>query len=149
VILLDTNVLVYFLHRVEPYASKAKEILVEEEDLAITLRILDELLFALIRLEAWRSFGIRKLEELRNFVRKRGIKVFDDVMNDVKEFVEKLNIVVLEDKGSFQEVLEAMRKYDLLPGDAIIAVTAKHYSIRRIATFDQDFKKVPWLEVIP
>ena len=47
-ILLDTNAIVYYLHRVEPYASKVKEILVEREDLAVTLRIVDEVVFTLI-----------------------------------------------------------------------------------------------------
>jgi len=65
VILLDTNAVVYYLHRVEPYASKVKEILVEREDLAVTLRIVDEVVFTLIRLEAWRKLGVRKLVSCR------------------------------------------------------------------------------------
>ncbi|MEB3755566.1 MAG: PIN domain-containing protein [Desulfurococcales archaeon] len=42
-----------------------------------------------------------------------------------------------------------MRKYRLTPSDAIIALTCKHYSIDTILTFDEDFKRVPWLEVMP
>ncbi len=41
-ILLDTNALVYYLHRVESYASKVKLVLAEREDLVVTLRIVDE-----------------------------------------------------------------------------------------------------------
>jgi len=42
-----------------------------------------------------------------------------------------------------------MRSWDLLPGDALIAITARHYGIDTILTFDEDFKRVPWLKVIP
>jgi len=38
--------------------------------------------------------------------------------------------------------------YGLLPNDALIAATCKHHEIRKIATFDPDFKRVDFLEVI-
>ena len=148
-ILLDANAIVYYLHRVEPYASKVKQILVDREDLAVTLRVVDETLFTLIRLEAWRRLGIRRLDQLRDYMRKHGLEKFGDVINDVEEMVDRLGILVLEDQGSLRELLETMRNYSLLPGDALIAVTAKRYGIGSILTFDEDFKKIPWLKVIP
>lgn len=42
-----------------------------------------------------------------------------------------------------------MIEYKLLPGDAIIALTCKHHGIDTILTFDEDFKRVPWLKVVP
>jgi len=39
-------------------------------------------------------------------------------------------------------------KYKLLPNDALIAATCKYYSIKKIATFDDDFRRVDFLEVI-
>jgi predicted nucleic acid-binding protein len=39
--------------------------------------------------------------------------------------------------------------YSLLPGDALVAVSCRHYGINTIATFDEDFKRVPWLKVVP
>jgi len=149
VILLDSNAVVYFLHHVEPYASKVKRVLIERKDLAVTLRIVDEIIFTLIRLEAWRRLGIRKLDELRDYIRRHGLGVFSDVINDVEELIDKLGIVVLEDKGSIRELVETMRKYNLLPGDTLIAITAKYYGIDTILTFDEDFKRIPWLKVIP
>jgi len=149
VILLDSNAVVYFLHHVEPYASKVKRVLIERKDLAVTLRIVDEIIFTLIRLEAWRRLGIRKLDELRDYIRRHGLGVFSDVINDVEELIDKLGIVILEDKGSIRELVETMRKYNLLPGDTLIAITAKHYGIDTILTFDEDFKRIPWLKVIP
>ncbi len=148
-LMLDTNAIIYYLHRVEPYALQVKEVLVRRKDLAITLRILDEVLFTLIRLEAWRQLGIRKLGELRAYVRKHDLKKFSDAINDFERMVNELGILVLEDRGGFQEVLNTMRNYNLLPSDALIAVTAKHYGIDTILTFDEDFKRIPWLKVIP
>ena len=148
-IILDTNAIVYYLHRVEPYASKVKQVIVEREDLVVTLRIVDEVLFTLIRLEAWRRQGLRQLSELRDYVRSHGLREFYDVINDVEEFIYKLGIQVLEDRGSFAELLETMKKFNLLPGDTVIAITAKHYGIDTIFTFDEDFKRVSWLIAIP
>ena len=42
-----------------------------------------------------------------------------------------------------------MRSYNLLPGDALVVVTAKQYGIGTILTFDEDFKRITWLKVIP
>ncbi len=148
-ILLDTNAIVYYLHRVEPYASKVKQILVEREDLAVTLRIVDEVIFTLIRLEAWRKLGMRKLDQLRDYIREHGLDGFEDTINDIEELINRLDILVLEDKGSLEELLKTMKNHSLLPGDALIAITAKHYSIDTILTFDEDFKRVPWLKVAP
>jgi len=149
VILLDTNAIVYYLHRVEPYASEVKSVLAEREDLVVTLRIIDEVAFTLIRLEAWRRLGIRKLDQLREHIRKHGLKEFNDAINDIEEMIDRLGIIVLEDKGGLTELLETTRKYSLLPGDALIAITARHYGIDTVLTFDEDFKRVPWLKVIP
>ena len=40
-------------------------------------------------------------------------------------------------------------KYGLLPNDALIATTCKHYDISVIATFDEDFTRIVWLKVVP
>jgi len=149
VILLDANAVVYYLHRVEPYASKVKQMLIEGKDFAVSLRVIDEIIFTLIRLDALRRLNIRRLDQLREYIRKHGIKEFANTMNDVEELIEELGIIVLEDKGSLGELLEVMRSYNLLPGDALIAITARRYGIDTILTFDEDFKRIPWLKVIP
>ncbi|MEB3861659.1 MAG: PIN domain-containing protein [Desulfurococcales archaeon] len=148
-ILLDTNAIVYYLHRIEPYASKVKQVLVEEKDFAVSLRVIDEIIFTLIRLDAFRRLNIRRLDQLREYIRKHGVKEFANAMSDVEELIEELGIIVLEDKGSLGELLEIMRNYNLLPGDALITITARHYGIDTILTFDEDFKRIPWLKVIP
>ena len=95
-ILLDTNFIVYYLYKVEPYATKIKGILLREADLAISLRVLDEILFTLIRMEAWRKLDIRKLNELREHIRKQGLSRFNKTIRSVVEFIRSLDIAVLK-----------------------------------------------------
>ena len=43
---------------------------------------------------------------------------------------------------------EIINTYGLLPNDALIAATCKYYGISKIATFDEDFEKVDFLEIV-
>ena len=83
----------------EPFASKVRQVRVKREGLAVTLRIVGEVLFTVIGLEAWRKRGFKQLSELRDCIRKRGLEEFCDAISDVEEFMIKLGIQVLEDRG--------------------------------------------------
>ena len=107
------------------------------------------MIFTLIRLEAWRRLGLRKLDELRDYIRRHGLEMFSDSIDDVEELINRLGILILEDKGNLKELAETMRRYNLLPGDVLITITAKRYGVDTILTFDKDFKRIPWLKVIP
>jgi len=48
----------------------------------------------------------------------------------------------------YEKFIEVCNKYELLPNDALIAATCKFYNINKIATFDEDFKRVDFLEII-
>ena len=45
-------------------------------------------------------------------------------------------------------MFDVIKFYGLLSNDALIAATCKHYGIKRIATLDEDFKRVDFLEVV-
>lgn len=49
----------------------------------------------------------------------------------------------------YKEVLSVVASLRLLPSDAIIALTCRHHGVDTILTFDEDFKRVPWLKVVP
>lgn len=72
-----------------------------------------------------------------------------EVVELVLKFVNDLRIKVLEDYYDFKEYIQVMTTYRLLPNDARIALTCRHYGIDTILTFDEDFKRVPWLKVVP
>ena len=121
----------------------------EREDLSVTLRVVNEALFTLLRLEVWRRQGIRRVDDFKAYIRKHGLKDLEGVIRGVEEFIFKFNIQVLDDKNNIVELLDAIRNFNLLPGDALIAITAKSYGIDIILMFDEDFKRVPWLRDIP
>lgn len=76
----------------------------------------------------------------------------------VKEAMKKLEnhvrfmrtyFVELEVNSEIKEwALEVMGEYGLLPNDAIIAATCRYHALDLI-TFDDDFRRVPWLKVVP
>jgi len=67
--------------------------------------------------------------------------ILELIKNDLLKILE-LNVQIFEISYLFS------KKYGLLPNDALIAATCKHYGIKKIATFDQDFERVDFLEVI-
>jgi len=69
------------------------------------------------------------------------------VTSDISTILDTFDIVVFP-PASFAEMFEVMVSYGLLPNDALIAATCKHYGIKKIATFDDDFNRVDFLEVV-
>ena len=45
-------------------------------------------------------------------------------------------------------LIEHMVEYKLLPNDALIVATCRAHGIENIATFDEDFERVPWLRTL-
>jgi len=124
-------------------------------------RIADHLLFTSINVLEEASYKIITgciLESLG--VEKIGVfKIRDEfekgnALNEIKEKLHILNflknrLIILQlSEEVFDTSKEYIVKYKLLPNDALIAATCKHHGIRKIATFDEDFKRVDFLEVI-
>ncbi|AAB89055.1 PIN domain-containing protein [Archaeoglobus fulgidus] len=69
------------------------------------------------------------------------------------DFVKALHnfydeIYVVQDSRDLELIKSVAEKYKSLPNDALIAATCKHYGIKKIATFDEDFRRVDFLEVV-
>ena len=147
-VVIDTNVLVNFILKTE-LTEKAKEtvkLAITEHSPLIFTNILEETTFILIR-EELAFNGIKKFYEQRDFIRDRG---FGNLLVYRKffQFLREFNIPVLENRCSIDEFSEVMESYNLLPNDALIVATCKHYGIKKIATFDEDFRRVDFLGVI-
>ena len=145
---VDTNIFVQYLFDGDR-ADEAEKLLASHPDLAVTVGIIDEVEFVIIRRLARKRLGIRKLGRLKEHIRKNGLDFAIDMLERYTEMLREFNITVLRDYAEPKELLETMRKYQLTPSDAIIALTCKHYGINTILTFDEDFKRISWLEVIP
>ncbi len=147
-VVVDTNVLVNFILKTE-LTEKAKETVkqaITEYSPLIFTNILEETTFILIR-EEMVYRGIKKFYEQRDFIRDMG---YGDlfVYSKFFSFLREFNIPVLENRCSIDEFSEVMESYNLLPNDALIAATCKHYGIKKIATFDEDFERVDFLETV-
>ncbi len=143
---VDTNIFVQYLFDGDR-ADEAEKLLASHPDLAVTVGIIDEVEFVIIRCLARRRLGLRKLSRLKEHLRKNGLDFAIDILERYTEMLHEFDIAVLRDYAEPKELLETMRKYQLTPSDAIIALTCKHYGIDTILTFDEDFKRIPWLRV--
>jgi len=132
--------------------QEAKEIYkqIVSAELYTSLNVLAETTYILMKLKASDLTGIKKHYDLIKELKKNE-KVYRDCFNLSKEFFYSLlrwSVTVLPVTLSWDDVLEVMENYHLLPNDALIAATCKHYDIKKIATFDPDFERVDFLEVV-
>ncbi|MCD6196064.1 MAG: PIN domain-containing protein [Staphylothermus sp.] len=146
--IVDTNIFIQYLLDGER-ADEAEKLLASFSDLAVTIGIINEVEFVIIRRLAKRRLGIKSLMKLKEHIRLKGIDFAYDKLEKYANMLQELEITILWDYAEPRELLEIMEKYRLTPSDAIIALTCKHYAINTILTFDQDFKRIPWLTVIP
>ena len=100
--------------------------------------VISEVLFVYIRLKTGKPS--RYLRNNPEMIAKLNLDPVFEVLSIFTELPSSNEIFLL-----FHEML---KKYGLLPNDALIAATCKHYGIKKIATFDEDFKRVDFLEII-
>ena len=89
------------------------------------------------------SYKVRKLFE-------RGIAedIIKARLSALNKLVDKMNIIA-PTREDFEESKEIMTRYKLLPNDALIAAMVRRRGIDELLTLDSDFKRIPWLKVIP
>ena len=146
-ILLDTNVFYNFLFETE-LTDKAAKILEMDEEFCTIFTVLNELVYIISRKMAERKYGIRSYYDFRSLIASEGYNFCFQEVKSLMKLFEDLKIDVLNDYQDLDEVCTIMRTYKLLPNDALIAATCRHYGIRKIATFDEDFKRLDFLEVV-
>ena len=145
---VDSNVFAYYIFKSE-YTEEAARLLVEHEDLATSIRVIDEVVFLSIRRLALERLGLRRLDKIKAYISKHGLNFAMDKLSMLRDVITELDITVLKDTADLEELFDTMIRYNLTPSDALISLTCKHYGIDTIITFDEDFKRVPWLKVIP
>jgi predicted nucleic acid-binding protein len=79
--------------------------------------------------------------KLRKLVAKWDERVRSLLEEDVESLLSLFNMVAVE--ARIEEILDLVESYGLLPNDALIVITALKHGISTIATFDEDFRRVP------
>jgi len=135
-VFFDSNV---FLHHLANTREVASKLLEDVENGKITGFINDVVVSEVI-------YGyLRALTNLKPHQLQSKLPKIDFDLSPIKDLLSLFRVL----SCSFgAEVAEIVEKYKLLPNDALIAATCKHYGIKKIATFDEDFKRVDFLEVL-
>jgi hypothetical protein len=89
-----------------------------------------------------------RLMKRKEYISKRDYEEIRKYLEKFMGMLDKLSCEILGTNGEAAFLLEIMTNYNLLPNDALIAATCKHCGITKIATFDEDFKRVDFLEMI-
>jgi len=146
-IFVDTSFFVeYFLGNI-----KAMEIyeIIKSKELWTSVNVVEEATYILMKLTASDLSNENSHYEIIKRL-KDDEKIYEVCVNKSRAFYSSLigaGVKILM-PASWESTLEIMEKYHLLPNDALIAATCKHYGIEKIAAFDEDFRKVDFLEVV-
>ena len=147
-ICLDTNIVYHFLFETE-LTNDSEKIIREAiiEGLAIPMIVYNELLYTVGAKIAQIKYGVKGKYSFRRHIAKHGFP--EEAIEKVNSFIRDFKVTVLRDYQDPDELVNVIELYRLAPNDAQIVLTCKHRSIKALATFDEDFKRVPWLKVIP
>ena len=69
-------------------------------------------------------------------------------LEPIVKFFQAVTLLPVE-PISLEEIVKVIVDYNLLPNDALIAITCRYYGIDTIVSLDEDFRRVPWLTVVP
>jgi len=143
----------------EPGADKAQEILeIIEENKAlgyITPLILEEVSFKLVFAKAsevlntrniWRIRDALKLDEK---VRMKCIKVIETFYKYIEYLLTRGLRVEYVTYNDWINSIKIMRDYGLLPVDAIHVAVALRVKVNAMASFNEDFRVVKEIKVVP
>ena len=148
-VFIDSNVFINFLTNSED-SERAYRLMFDlyrQYDLYTSITVVEEIFYILTR-EGLRVRGIDNKFKLKEYISETG---YDEIKSYSEKFLELLDEILCTILGvntDATSLLEIMLSCKLLPNDALIAATCKHYGIKKIATFDSDFKRVGFLEVV-
>ena len=150
-VFIDTSVFIRHYYGVDE-SIKLLNFALNENDAAISSNVVEETFFKLLYIETERLFGKAGKHAVKDRFQKHREK-FRNVEKYMADFVvESVESGIIDLLDINREILrksiEIGFRYGLLPNDALIAATCRHYGIKKIATFDEDFERVDFLEVI-
>jgi len=139
VIFIDSSVFIaFFIDGIDVFKK------LEGYRFVTSVNVVEEVAYILIKEKAKEITGIEKHYDLLTYLRKNPnflAKISEEVISDISSILDFFDIVVLPSAG-YSLMFEIVKNYGLLPNDALIVATCKHYGIKKIATFDEDFRRV-------
>jgi len=141
-VFFDSNVFLKYLAGVEEAKKLVDRVEHGEWEGYVNDIVVSEVVYGYLRL----ALNISRYK-LREYVVTHIDRVEELLKQDVYPLLA--NFVNLPINVSIDTLIQYMTSYRLLPNDALIAATCRFYAIDTIATFDEDFRSIPWLRVIP
>jgi len=141
-VLYDSNVLIKYLAGDEKARTLVEKVISGEWEGYITGTVVSETIYIYLRL----ALDVPRYK-LRELITRQDERVKNLLEEDIRPLLSLFNLVTAETR--IEELLNLIESYGLLPNDALIAIVALKHGINTIATFDEDFRRVPWLRVIP
>lgn len=143
----------------EPGADKAREVLelVEGNRLIgyVTPLVLEEVTFKVMIAQASSILGEKSLWKIREalkyerHVREQCSAFVNKVQQYIRHLCERGLRVASIEYEDWENSLRHVDKYGLLPADAINLSVALRMKIGNVATFDEDFRTVKEINVLP
>jgi len=152
-VFIDTNVFISYLTADEnfPKASKLFNQIENGNISAYTSDyVINEVLFKILMFELFNLGAKNVYSAKRLFLKVDKVETPSKVLEFFEELIEVYGLKVMQyplTSKSLRDWIEVMHRYKLFPTDALIAVTCRYYDIKTIATFDDDFKRVDFLEI--
>ncbi len=150
-IFVDTNAFIYFL------TGRCNRLTVEifkmsylrKLKLITTTRVVDELLFKMMIIEAKNRYGFEKSIPARLKKDKSKVKELSESCNKVLVFLEKGKVKIVDVKASsLRAIPEIMSQYGLFGNDALTLKIMRELNLKFILTADKDFENIDGIEVI-
>ncbi|BAN91110.1 type II toxin-antitoxin system VapC family toxin [Aeropyrum camini] len=141
-VLYDSNVLIKYLAGDDKARTLVEKVINGEWEGFITGIVVSETIYIYLRL----ALDVPRYK-LRELIIKQDERINNLLEEDIRPLLSFFNLITTE--TNIEELLDIIESYGLLPNDALIAVAALKHGISTISTFDEDFRRVPWLRVIP
>ncbi|WP_297481185.1 PIN domain-containing protein [Thermococcus sp.] len=143
---LDSSVMVNTI--VETELTKFTDRVFERFPLITSETVIDESVYVIIR----KLFAERAIKNRFDVKRKlqtpMGEEIIEEAITLVMNLIEEKNVAIVRDADIYL-TLATMKKYLLLPHDAKIISTMLQNGIRELATFDEDYRVVPGIVLLP
>lgn len=146
-IFIDTNVF-YNIFFDTKFSDSARRFIEKNHNLVTSSTVLNELIFVSVRDLCMERYGTKNYASFKRFIVSNGYEPFEEEIEAVFRFMDAKGVSFVPVNDDINRWREVMLKYRLLPYDALIASTCLSNEIVQIATFDQDFRRVDFLQLV-
>lgn len=146
-IFVDTNVMYNIIFETR-FTDRAMRFMETCQELVTSATVIHELIYVSIRDLCEERYGTKNNSSYRKIIATEGYAPFQEDIDRLFQFIENSSISIIPVNNDLEEWKDILLKYRLLPNDALIASTCMSNGITKIATFDRDFNRVDFLEIV-